>query len=262
MTVWSVIIFILGIAFGSFLNVIIFRLSKKESFLKGRSYCPSCKHRLEARDLIPFFSFIFQKGRCRYCKNEISFIYPLVELITGLVFLFLFINLGPSLRLLVYLVYSCFLIIIFVYDLRYHLILDKVTLPAMIIVILADIVLKVSFFSVLFGVIIGGGFFLIIFTASRGRWIGGGDIRLGVLMGLMLGWEKLLVALVIAYLSGALVALMLLITKKRRLKSKLPFGPFLGLGTFIALLYGDQIISWYLSGTLVNWYLLREYYKD
>jgi prepilin signal peptidase PulO-like enzyme (type II secretory pathway) len=138
--------------------------------------------------------------------------------------------------------------------------LDKVTVPAMIFAILADIILKAPFFSVLFGAIIGGSFFSLMFFLSRGKWIGGGDIRLGVLMGLMLGWEKLIVALVFAYLPGALVAIILLITKKKKLRSSLPFGTFLTLGTFIALIYGSQIIAWYLSGALVNWYLYPEYY--
>jgi len=260
MIVWQILIFIIGLVFGSFLNVVIFRLAKKHSFLKGRSYCPKCNHRLEAGDLIPLFSFIFQKGKCRYCKKKISLVYPLVELATGLAFLLIFINLGFSLKFFIYLVYACFLIIIFVYDLRYNLILDKVTVPAMILAILADIMLKVPFFSVLFGVIIGGGFFFIQFAASRGRWIGGGDIRLGVLMGLILGYEKMIAALAIAYLVGALVALFLLVTKKKKLRSKLPFGTFLTLSTLIVLLYGNQIIDWYLSGALVDWYLLREYH--
>jgi len=259
MIVWPVLIFVLGLAIGSFLNVVIFRLAKGKSFLKGRSYCPKCKHQLGAKDLIPLFSFIFQKSRCRYCKKKISSLYPLVELAAGLTFLLVYFNFGLSLKSLVYIIYSCFLIIIFVYDLRHHLILDKVTIPAIIIAFLASFFLKVSFFSILFGAIIGGGFFFIQFAASRGKWIGGGDIRLGVLMGLILGWEKLIVALVIAYLSGALVALMFLITKKKGLKSKLPFGTFLSLGTFVTLLYGSQMIDWYLSGALVNWYLYREY---
>jgi prepilin signal peptidase PulO-like enzyme (type II secretory pathway) len=260
MSVWSVLIFILGAAFGSFLNVVIFRMKKKQSFLTGRSYCPNCRHKLGARDLIPLVSFVIQKGKCRYCKSKISLVYPLVELGTGLAFLLIFINFGFSLKSLLYLVYACILIIIFVYDLNYNLILDKVTVPAMIFAILADIILKAPFFSVLFGAIIGGSFFSLMFFLSRGKWIGGGDIRLGVLMGLMLGWEKLIVALVFAYLPGALVAIILLITKKKKLRSSLPFGTFLTLGTFIALIYGSQIIAWYLSGALVNWYLYPEYY--
>ena len=122
-------IFLFGLTIGSFLNCVIYRLEKSESFLKGRSYCPNCKHILGWQDLIPVFSFLILKGKCRYCQQKISWQYPLVELFTGLIFLFVFYILHSTFYILI----SCFLIVIFVYDLKYSLIPDKIIYPAIIL---------------------------------------------------------------------------------------------------------------------------------
>ena len=133
--------FVLGTICGSFLNCVIYRLEVSKSFLKGRSYCPHCKHILSWQDLIPIFSFIFLKGKCRYCQKPISWQYPLVELATGILFIWTYLSYDRdlSMSLIFYLIFACFLIIIFVYDLKHYLIPDKVIYPAIVLAFLYNI---------------------------------------------------------------------------------------------------------------------------
>jgi len=253
MLLFYFLIFILGLAIGSFLNCVIYRLEKKESFLKGRSYCPNCKHKLSWKDLIPIFSFFELQGKCRYCKKPISFQYPLVELATGILFVSIFNIAFPNLLLSIfYFLISSFLIIIFVYDLRYYIIPDEVIYPAIIITLIfnsqflifnQDSIFKSSILSA-FGASL---FFLVIFLISKGKWLGFGDVKLALFMGLFLGFPNILVALFLAFFIGAIIGIGLILAKKKGLKSEVPFGPFLVTGTFIALFWGNQIINWYLN---------------
>ncbi|MFA6098834.1 MAG: prepilin peptidase [Patescibacteria group bacterium] len=239
-------VIILGLVIGSFLNAVIYRLHVGVSFMKGHSYCPFCKHNLDFRDLFPVFSFIFLKGKCRYCRKKISWQYPLVELATAMAFLLLYFKFGLSATFAVYLIYTVFLIIIFVFDWRYYLVLDKVSIPAVVIAfLLSFFVLKISLLSLLLGLLIGGGFFLLQYLVSRGKWIGGGDIRLGLMMGAMLGYQALLVALFIAYFTGSLGGLGLIFSGRKKWKSQVPFGTFLSLATFAAFLIGSAVILFY-----------------
>ena len=269
-------IFLLGLAVGSFLNCIIYRLETGESFLKGRSYCLHCRHILNWPDLIPVFSFLILKGKCRYCSQKISWQYPLVELATAIIFLTLYYNFFTMVNLLQFiflLAISCFLIIIFVYDLKHYIIPDKIIYPAIAIALIYQLFriwnlhplcgYPVSNFAPhffksggsnfrmlanpLLSAILAGLFFLIIVLISRGKWMGVGDIKLAFLIGLILGFPKILVALFLAFLIGAIIGLGLIISGKRTLKSEVPFGPFLVSGTFIALFWGQRIIDWYLQ---------------
>ena len=257
-----VFVFILGLFIGSFLNVVIYRLHRAESFIKGFSKCLFCGHRLYAKDLVPIFSFLFLRGRCRYCRRSISWQYFSVELVTGLSFALIFwhifglwdlniwwnnITLILGAQLLIWWIFVAFLIIIFVYDLRYYLILDKVSLPAIVLVFIANLFLGHSWLTLLIAALIGGGFFLAQFVLSQGKWIGGGDIRLGFLMGMILGWPHILTGLFLAYIFGSVIGLCLIAMSKKKFSSKVPFGTFLTLATFIALLYGDVLLNWYLT---------------
>ena len=243
----SVFIFILGLVIGSFLNVVLWRLSQNESFLKGRSYCPHCRKKIFWYDNIPILSYLILQGRCRQCHKNISLQYPLIELVSGIIFLWLYLQLGLSLEFFIAVILSCFLLIIFVYDLKYLLILDQVVIPAMVIAFLANLYLGFRFWDLVLAAIIGGGFFGLQFILSAGRWIGGGDIRLGFLMGLILGVKMLLVALLLAYLSGAIIGIILIAAGKKKMSSQIPFGTFLSLSTFITILYGPQLLHWYLN---------------
>ena len=249
-----VLIFILGLIIGSFLNAVIFRLKENEQFIRGRSKCLKCKHQLKFLDLIPLFSFIFLKGKCRYCHKRISCQYPLVEVATGIIFLLGYFNIQSSslpvfqsFNILVYFIFSCFLIIIFVYDLKHYLILDKVTLTALVFALVLNFLLGKSIVNLLIAALVVAGFFFLQFIVSHGKWIGGGDIRLGLVMGAMLGWPDVLTALVLAYVIGALTGLALIVFKKKKFKSQLPFGTFLSLATLITLLWGERILGWYLN---------------
>lgn len=244
----TILIFTFGLIVGSFLNAVIWRIKHKKSFLKGRSICPQCKHELGVLDLIPVFSFLFLRAKCRYCKKKINWQYPLVELATGLGFVLVETCHGMSLQTFFYIIIFCFLIIIFVYDLKYGLILDRVSIPAMVIAFAGNLIIgQEVWWSLILGAAIGGGIFLAQFLISKGKWVGGGDLRLGVVMGLLLGWEKVLVALFLAYISGALVAVVLLLQKSKKMKDAIVFGTFLSAATFVTMLYGDKIIDWYLG---------------
>ena len=253
-----IFIFLLGLAVGSFLNCVIYRLERREGFFWGRSYCPHCKHQLGWQDLIPVLSFIWLRGRCRYCRQKISWQYPLVEIATGLLFLLVF-NFSPFEGSPVgrqfpifYFLISIFLIVIFVYDLKHYIIPDKVIYPAIVVALIYDFlrflksdILGMSDFLIpAFGAAV---FFLVIVLTSRGRWMGVGDIKLAFLMGLVLGYPNILAALFLAFLIGAIIGIGLIILGKKTIKSEVPFGPFLVTGTFIALFFGQQIIDWYFQ---------------
>ena len=249
----SFVIFILGLVIGSFLNAVIFRLEKGESALKGRSYCPHCKHSLSWQDLIPVLSFVFLKGHCRYCAKKISLQYPLVELATAVIFAFIGLN-------FYLLVIASLLIILFVYDLRYYILPVKILFPAIIIVILFRIFEFVKFenwqlnienvellMHPLFAGILAAFFFFAIFWISRGRAMGFGDVKLALFMGFFLSWPNILVALFVAFTAGAIIGIALIALQKKGLKSEIPFGPFLIAGTFIALFLGDYVVGWYTT---------------
>lgn len=247
-------VFLLGLVVGSFLNCVIYRLEKGESFLKGHSYCPHCRHLLSWLDLIPVLSFLFLQGKCRYCRQKISFQYPLVELSTAVMFLSLAIfyqypiSIISAVSLFYWFVVFCFLIVIFIFDLKHYIIPDKVIFPAIATVLIYDFLKsdfqwKSDFVLSAFGAAL---FFLIIVLISRGRWMGAGDIKLAFLMGLILGWPNILVALFFSFFTGAAAGIGLIIAKKKTLKSEVPFGPFLIFGTIAALFFGQNIINWYL----------------
>jgi prepilin signal peptidase PulO-like enzyme (type II secretory pathway) len=257
---FSSVIFFFGLALGSFLNCVIYRLETNQSFLKGRSFCPRCGHTLNWKDLIPVFSFLILRGRCRYCQERISLQYPLVEISTGAIFLLIFnfqlqpygeSPLGPA--IFNYII-APFLILIFVYDLKHYIIPDKIIYPTIIITIFYQLFGIWNFGNWnLFGIwdlgfgILPSLFFLAIILFSRGRWMGLGDFKLAILMGLILGWPEILAALFLAFFIGAIIGVGLILAGKKTMKSEVPFGPFLVTGTLVTLFWGESIIRWYLQ---------------
>ncbi|PJA10376.1 prepilin peptidase [Candidatus Falkowbacteria bacterium CG_4_9_14_3_um_filter_36_9] len=251
-----IFIFLFGLIIGSFLNCLIWRLRKKESIM-GRSYCPECRQQIAWYDNMPVLSFLLLRGKCRHCHKKISWQYPAVELITGILFVAVFIKNAFSSEFIIHdslfiiqTVRDCFLIsvmiIIFIYDLRWYLILDSVTIPAAIIIFFLNLLFGFNLWNLAISVIIGGSFFLIQFLISQGKWIGGGDIRLGVLMGAALGWPYVLLAIFISYLIGSAVGVGLMLAGKKQMGSKVPLGTFLAVGTVITLFLGEKILAWYL----------------
>jgi len=268
-----IFVFFFGLIVGSFLNSIIYRLSTgaphqllfKSGGGLSRSFCPDCRHTLSWQDLIPLLSFLILKGKCRYCHQPISSQYPLVELATGTLFALVFNYLSTLpgfVNLILLLVITCFLIIIFVYDLKHYIIPDKIIYPAIATAFLYQLFRILEFgnwnlfgiWNLEFGIlrpilsaVLASGFFLIIVLISQGKWMGAGDIKLAFLMGLFLSFPKILVALFLAFFIGAIIGVGLVVSRKKTLKSEVPFGPFLVTGTFIALFWGENIINWYLN---------------
>jgi prepilin signal peptidase PulO-like enzyme (type II secretory pathway) len=238
---------ILGLIIGSFLNCAAWRLYEGES-MNGRSHCRSCQKLIYWYDNIPILSFLLLRGHCRHCASPISWQYPLVEAITALLFMLAY-WLNPFDWLL--LARNWFLlavfVLIFVMDARWYVIVDKVTLPAAITVLGANLWLGIGWSGLLISATIGTGFFLIQYLVSRGRWIGGGDIRLGLLLGVGLGWPNILAAIFIAYGFGAVFGIAALLSGKKKWGSMVPLGTFLSVAGAITLLYGEKIVHWYLN---------------
>jgi leader peptidase (prepilin peptidase)/N-methyltransferase len=250
----GVFVFIFGTIIGSFLNAVLWRLRTRESIVIGRSHCTTCEHVLAPGDLVPVLSFLLLRGKCRYCKAGIHPSYILVELAVGALFLLFasraFANgpldgIGMS-RLLLQWYFAAALTLVFVYDLRYMLIPRALTLPATVVAALAGLALGMSPVGMALGMIVGGGIFWLQYVVSKGRWIGGGDISLGVLMGAMLGWPLTLVALFLAYVGGALICSVMLLSRRSVWNSQIPFGTFLSVATLATLLWGAQMLAWYL----------------
>lgn len=237
----NIAVFLLGLVVGSFLNCVIYRLEKDQSFLKGRSFCPRCKHVLAWQDLVPLLSFLLLGGRCRYCKKKISWQYPLVEFATGLLFISI---LSFRLPVFVYFIVP-FFIVIFVYDLKHYLIPDKIVYPAILLSFIYN--LSRMNLDACWSALAAATFFFFLVYVSRGKWMGEGDIKLAFLMGMFLGWPAILVALFFAFLSGAIIGVGLVLAQRKSFKSEVPFGPFLVGGTFVALFFGEFLINWYLN---------------
>ncbi len=246
------LIFIFGLCIGSFLNVIICRLETEEKISNSRSHCPKCGHILHWYDLIPVLSFVLQKAKCRYCNKKISWQYPVIEIFTGCLFLLILnfqfsilneFSIFQFLNLFYYFFIVSCLIIIFVYDLKYCLILDKIIYPA---IGLAFIYLffQNNFLNYFFSALGASLFFFLIVLITKGKGMGIGDIKLAFFMGLVLGWPKIMLALMLAFFSGALIGVILLILGRKKMSSEIPFGPFLAGATFIVLLINQDLINW------------------
>ena len=221
--------------------------------MKGRSFCPNCKHILVWSDLIPVLSFFLLGRKCRYCQKPISWQYPLVEVATGLLFSLIFYSgASQSEEIAFRMVISCSLIVIFVYDLKHYLIPDKVVYPAIILSVIWLAIFGENILSYFYSAVLAAGFFLFFVLISKGKWMGIGDIKLGFLMGLFLGWPGILTALFLAFLFGALIGLTLVFSGRKKISSEVPFGPFLVFGTFISLFWGKDIVNWYLNLFLIK----------
>lgn len=235
--------FILGIVIGSFLNSVIYRLTINESVANGRSRCFSCQHLLGFFDLVPLASFMWLSGRCRYCQAKISWQYPMVELATGLGFASLY-SFFVGWQLAVGLVLLVFSLVVFVYDLRYYLVAEKVVWPIILIMALVNLfVFKLDWSMLAFGAALIVLFFWLQIVVSGGRWLGWGDVLIGLWLGVSLGWPKVLIALVLAYWLGALVGLVLIALGRKDFSSRIPFGPFLLLGLWGAWLFSQPLIT-------------------
>lgn len=235
-----------GLIVGSFLNVCIYRIPRGESIVSPPSHCPKCGSRVAARDLIPVFSYLFLKGRCRYCRERISPLYSLVEVITSLLFAAIYIQFGPNELLLKYLFLTAVLVVITFIDLEFYLIPDRIVLFALIAGLPLNLIARdLTIVSALSGMLSAGGFLLILAVVSRGG-MGGGDIKLAAVIGFYLGWPNGFLALLFACMLAGIVGLALVLTRIKGRKDVIPFGPFIVAGTFISIFYGNYLLLWYL----------------
>jgi prepilin signal peptidase PulO-like enzyme (type II secretory pathway) len=270
-----VILVVVGLCLGSFVNALVWRVheqagqagkkkpdkayAKRLSIATGKSMCPHCKHELAAKDLVPLLSWTALRGKCRYCGQPISKQYPLVELATAALFIASYIWWPADLHgfqigvLAWWLILLVGLIALTVYDLRWFLLPNRILYPAavagfimtLILIINADSPLK-ALLNTILAVAIGGGLFYVLFQVSKGKWIGGGDVKLGWLLGLIAGTPgRSLLFIFLAALLGSLASLPLLMSKRLGRNSLIPFGPFLIASLFIVQLFGADILHWY-----------------
>ncbi|KAF0157560.1 MAG: leader peptidase (prepilin peptidase) / N-methyltransferase [Syntrophaceae bacterium] len=240
----NIFAFIFGAAIGSFLNVCIFRIPDHESIVKPLSQCPHCHQPIRFYDNIPMISFLVLRARCRDCGGKISWRYPLVELITALLALLLFMKFGLTLNFLVFFIFTAVLITISFIDLDHQIIPDILSLPGIPIFFLAAIfIVRLPWQEALIGLLIGGGMlFLIAFVyefITKREGMGGGDIKLLAMIGGFLGWKSLIFVLLFSSLAGAVVGITVMIIKKQDMKYAVPFGPFLSLAAVAYIFWGE-----------------------
>ena len=244
-----------GLAVGSFLNVVIGRLRTGETGWRSRSRCPDCHATLRPSELVPLVSFMVLRGKCRSCKKAISWQYPAVEFSTMALFLTAYwlrggdagVLGGTTLLMLRDWLFIAALTVVFVVDLLDMVVFDSVVLPMAAIAFLLNVAVGMPWQGLLLASAIGAGFFLLQYLISRGRWVGGGDVRIGAMMGAMLGVPGVVLALFVSYVAGALVALGLLASGKARWSGQMAFGTFLSIGTLVALFFGTSIMAWYAA---------------
>lgn len=268
--------FLFGSIVGSFLNVCIYRIPRNLSIIIPSSRCPSCDSPVKPWDNIPILSYIFLGGRCRACKARISFRYPFVELLNAVLYIMVLWRFGSGWHTLIYFVFCSALIVIAFIDLDFQIIPDVITLPGIIIglisasFLLPDPFMEVSskhyavsskestycllptayyqivgFKNSIIGLLLGGGLFYAVAVLSRGG-MGGGDIKMMAMVGSLMGWKSVLLTTFLGSLVGAVFGTFLMLFKGKGRKTKIPFGPFLALGSVITLFYGQEILYWYL----------------
>ncbi len=262
----SIMMFVLGCLFGSFLSVLVHRtLHRQSGIIFGKSRCPKCKHPLRPRELIPVLSWLFQRGRCSYCHKPISAIYPALELVTGLLFLTnynmvlanpaftYFANFSFDWIFVVKIIYLGLIVLnltaIFFSDLQKKAIPNLFLYSWVILTAFSFLLSGAQPFDNLLDRLTALGIALLIFGGqyliSKGKWLGSGDIFVAAGMGLLLGLNSFLVAVAFTYILGSVISLGLLLLKKVKFSQSVPFAPFLILGTLIALYHGQEIIDWY-----------------
>jgi leader peptidase (prepilin peptidase)/N-methyltransferase len=240
-----------GLMIGSFLNVCIYRLPRRESIVWPASHCTSCNRPLAWFENVPVIGWLALRGRCRTCGSRISAIYPLVELTTGVVFAGGALVYGLSPLLFVRLAFASALIVLFVIDLQHRILPNVITLPGIAAGFAASLFLPPGWLSSLIGLLAGGGILFAIAEAYyrlRGiEGLGMGDVKMLAMIGAVLGWPLMLLTLILASFAGSLVGVGLMASGRGDMQAALPFGTFLALGALVAAVAGDPILSWYLA---------------
>jgi leader peptidase (prepilin peptidase) / N-methyltransferase len=243
----------LGAVVGSFLNVCIYRLPLEKSIVWPSSACPHCSRELSWYENIPVLSYLALRGRCRTCAGSISIRYPLVEALTAAMVALAWWHYGPGPLLAARLVLGCALIVLFAIDLEHHLLPNAITLPLIVVGFLFSFFTEPGWASSLIGILVGGGVLFAIaeiyFRVRHEHGLGMGDVKMLAMVGAFLGWPLTLLTLMLASLSGTVIGLGLIVTKRGGMKDALPFGTFIALGAAAAATVGPRLLTWYL-GTL------------
>jgi leader peptidase (prepilin peptidase)/N-methyltransferase len=247
-----IIIACFGLAWGSFLNVVIYRLPLRMSLFKPSSSCPHCKEKIKFYDNIPVLSFLFLQGKCRRCKARISLRYPLVELLTAVCFLLLYFQHSLSFFFFASCLFACALIALGFIDFYHQILPDEITLPGLLLALIYSLFrTDLNLRQALVGAVAGAGFLLFIYVAyyllRKKEGLGLGDVTMMLLIGAYLGWRQAFFTLILASFVGALVGIFFIFYRKKDFQYSLPFGTFLAPAAFAALLWGERIISAYLS---------------
>lgn len=240
-----IIIFLYGIVIGSFLNVCIYRLPEKENIVKIRSHCMSCGYQLKWYDLVPLFSYLFLGGKCRKCKQKISVQYPLIELLNGILYCMVFAEYGMSVESLLYALLISALITLSVIDFRTYEIPVGINIFILALGLIRVLTDYTNWPSYAVGFILVSGFLYIIYLITKGRGIGGGDIKLMAVCGLLLGWKQILLSFVLGCIIGSVIHVIRM--KVSGQGHVLAFGPYLSIGVMISVFAGNQLIMWYAS---------------
>jgi len=248
----DLIIFLFGLVMGSFSNVCIARIPHRESVVSPPSHCRSCGEKIRVIHNIPLVSFLILRGRCASCGDRISPRYFLVELLTALLYLELYLQFGLSWHFLLYLALTSALIIISFIDLEHTIVPNVITLPGIPIgLVLSPLLLRIGFLNALFGMIIGGGLFYLIAIVGpfifKKEVMGGGDVKLIAMIGAFLGWQPTILTIFLSAFTGSIVGLLMIALKRKGRGDEIPYGPFISLGALISIFWGNDIIRWYLT---------------
>jgi leader peptidase (prepilin peptidase)/N-methyltransferase len=240
-----------GLAFGSFLNVVIYRLPRRQSLAWPGSYCPECRTPIRWYDNLPVFGWLMLGGRCRSCRTPIGIRYPIVEAVTGALFVIHGLVFGWDAILVPRLLFACAMVALFAIDLEHKLLPDAITLPGMVVGVVFSLFFPPGLFNSVLGVLLGYGSLWFIATAWKlvrsQQAMGGGDLKMLGMVGAYLGWKGVVVTFLLSFLIGGFVAGLLLAIRRVRLASEIPFGTFLAAAAVFASLWGERLLNWYLS---------------
>ncbi len=248
----SVLIFLLGLCIGSFLNVCIYRIPESKSIVYPGSECPGCGQSIKFYDNIPVLSFAVLRAKCRNCAIPISWRYPFVELLTGLFAMGIFLKFGLTVEAFIYFVFIAVLLVITFIDIDYQIIPDLISLPGIAIFFVGSLAIPgISIMDAVIGILAGGG---ILFVVAEVYWrltgkegMGGGDVKLLAMIGALIGWQGVLFTIFAASATGTIIGIITMLIQGKNLKLAIPFGPFLSFGAVMYVFFGAEIIKWYFS---------------
>jgi leader peptidase (prepilin peptidase) / N-methyltransferase len=246
------LVFLFGLCIGSFLNVCIYRIPESKSIVSPGSMCPGCGNPVKFYDNIPVLSFIVLRGKCRNCNEPISLRYPVVELLTGVFAVSVFLKFGAGMEAPVYFLFIATLLVITFIDIDHRIIPDVISLPGIVLFFIASLAIPaISIKDSVIGILAGGGILFVIaelylrITGKEG--MGGGDVKLLAMIGALIGWQGVLFTIFASSLIGTIIGIMFMLVQGKNLKLAIPFGPFLSIGAVVYVFFGNEFINWYFS---------------